>query len=425
MKVTISGVRGIPGKDLDMANVLRLCSGFASIISSTGCVVGRDTRNSGFAISGAVSSTLTGCGLNVTDLGVAPTPVVFREARRHGAGVMVTASHNPISWNGLKFVIDGRSIGQTHLDMITTQRANIRGSYGTHTDDITRDAIQMYVQGAADIIGDVKGRPSVLVDSGGGAADLTATTLLESVGCRVGRHEPAVPRPDPTVGTLSDAATEAQNYDMAVVFDMDGDRVVLVKDGRARPPDATLGLGVAAAMERGVDTFAMSFDTSILVERYVTERGGRVYRSPVGEANVVDAMMRRGAPAGGEGSSAGFIMGGFNWCRDGILTAGLISSMIKDKVTNDILDCFENTCIIRTKVPQRSALPSDLSDALGHESSEIDTSDGVRAILDEFSWVLVRSSNTEDIIRISAEAPSVDRCRDIVGRVSDMVGNNG
>lgn len=424
MKVTISGVRGMPGNDLHMADVLRLCSGFASIVSSTRCVLGRDTRDSGFAISGAVSSTLTGCGLNVTDLGVAPTPVVFREARRYGAGVMVTASHNPLSWNGLKFVIDGRSIGQNHLDMMTSQRANVQEPYGTHTDDIAGDAVRTYVQGAADIIGNVKGRPSVLVDSGGGAADLTATSLLESMGCRVGRHDPAVLRPDPTVGTLNDVAPEAQNYDMAVVFDMDGDRVVLVKDGRVRPPDATLGLGVAAAMERGVDTFAMSFDTSILVERYVTERGGRVYRSPVGEANVVDAMVARGAPAGGEGSSAGFIMGDFNWCRDGILAAGLISSMIKDKATRDILYCFENTCIIRTKVPQRSALPSDLSEALGHESSEIDTSDGIRAILDELSWVLVRPSNTEDVIRISAEAPSVDRCRDIVGRVSGMVGND-
>lgn len=421
MKVTISGVRGIPGKDLSMTDVIRFCSGFAGLIPDTRCVLGRDTRQSGFTLSGAVSSTLTGCGIDVTDIGVSPTPVLFREARRYGAGVMVTASHNPISWNGLKFVIDGRSIGQTHLDMITKHKSGMRGSYGTHTDDTSEDAISAYVQSAADIIGDMKNNTSVLVDSGGGAAALATVSLLKSVGCRVGSHEPAVPRPDPTADALTDVAAESRNYDMAAVFDMDGDRMVLVKDGRVRAPDSTLGLGVAAAMKRGIDRFAMSFDTSILVEQYVTERGGRVYRTPVGEANVVDAMMRHDAPAGGEGSSAGFILGDFNWCRDGMLTAGLISSVIKDRVIADILDLFENTCIIRTKVPQQSEIPSGLPDALSHESTEIDTSDGIRAILGESSWVLVRQSNTEDIIRISAEAPTADECRGMVRLITGMI----
>ena len=425
MKATISGIRGVPGQDLSMADVVRFCSGFATITSDAGCVIGQDSRQSGYMLSDVVSSTLTGCGLDVTRLGVIPTPVLFWHARLSGAGVMVTASHNPVSWNGLKFAIDGRSIGQTHLDMITHQRAGMCGPYGTHIDGTTKDAIQMYVNSAAGIIGSIKNGPSVLVDSGGGAADLTAASLLDNIGCRVYRHDSVVPRPDPTTDPLSDVSAKSQDYDMAVVFDMDGDRVVLIRGGHVMPPDATLGLGVAAAMDRGIDTFAVSFDTSILLERYITERGGRVYRSPVGEANVVDAMIRHGAPAGGEGSSAGFIMGDFNWCRDGILAAGLFASMIKDDTTDDVLDIFENTCMIRTKILQRSALPSDLPDTLGHESSEIDTSDGVRAILDESSWVLVRSSNTEDIIRVSAEAPSEDECRDIVKRVSEMVSGNG
>ena len=107
MKATISGIRGVVGEDLTLMDVLRFCGGFAGIIQSGRCYVGRDTRPSGPVLQSMAAAALMGCGVDVHDLGMVPTPVVFRESRGGAAGLVVTSSHNPVGWNGLKFVLEG------------------------------------------------------------------------------------------------------------------------------------------------------------------------------------------------------------------------------------------------------------------------------------------------------------------------------
>ena len=165
----------------------------------------------------------------------------------------------------------------------------------------------------------------------------------------------------------------SSKYDMGVAFDMDGDRMVLAVDGAVQPPDATLGLGVAAAMRRGHRDFVFSVDTSVLVERYVTERGGTVARCPVGEANVTHMMAECGAPAGGEGSSGGFILGGFNWCRDGMLAAGLAASLVHEGGAREALGGVTGSTIIRRKVYGDASSLARVREYMGHMCSEVDT----------------------------------------------------
>lgn len=417
MKATISGIRGVVGKDLTLRDVLHFCSGFAGIVQSGRCFVGRDTRPSGAMLQGTAMAALMGCGVRVHDLGVVPTPVVFRESRG-AAGLVVTSSHNPIEWNGLKFVLDGRGINQSELDEVVRGRGAMGGPWGS-----SAEATTSYLEDLHRVVGDIPGSPAILVDGGGGAASKMAPAALEMLGCRTGAIRAEEPRPDPTAGGLERLVAESSGYDAGVAFDMDGDRMVLVMNGVVQPPDATLGLGVAAALDRGHRTFVLSADTSVLVERYILERGGRVYRSPVGEANVVGAMADREAGAGGEGSSAGFILPGFNRCRDGMLAAGLVASMIPDGTAGRVLDEVTGSAIIREKVSGGASTLERMEEGMRGISSEVDTADGIRAVLDESSWVLVRASNTEDAIRISAEAGTFEECSRIVRLVEEMAGH--
>lgn len=415
MKATISGIRGVTGTELGIAEVVRFCRGFADTLHTDTCVVGQDSRSSGRMLSEVASCTMAGCGINVIDLGEVPTPVLFREARGR-AGIMITASHNPVDWNGLKFVVDGRIIDAKQLNAVMGGQAALGESYGTMIPDA--DATNRYISDVVDVISGVADT-SVLVDAGGGAARYVAGDLLRAIGCSVDEITPDVPRPDPTAGGLDDTIQKSLSHDMAVIFDMDGDRMVLARDGRILAPDATLALGVMASMDMGERVFVVSADTSVLVERYITERGGKVYRSSVGEGNVVDAILHHRAGAGGEGSSAGFILPSINWCRDGLLSAALATSDMErlDIIQRD----FEGTHIIRQKVRPASRPFADIADELYGLAMEVDMTDGVRATLDESSWVLIRHSNTEDITRISAEAPTAEACRRVVKRIEGML----
>ena len=150
-----------------------------------------------------------------------------------------------------------------------------------------------------------------------------------------------------------------------------------------------------------------------------------VLRSKVGEANVVEHMLECKAQAGGEGSSGGFILPEFNYCRDGMLASGLISSMLGDSGFDEVLGFMEGYTQMREKI----AVPSEIHDSviggleamLPAEYSETDMQDGIKGIIDEKSWVLVRKSNTEDIIRISAESDSDERCGRIINDMRHRV----
>ncbi|MBI3253207.1 MAG: phosphomannomutase, partial [Nitrosopumilales archaeon] len=285
------------------------------------------------------------------------------------------------------------------------------------------------VDDAAKLIGKIDGNPKTTVDIGGGAAKDVAPSLLKKLGCNVKTINENIGKstrgPDPTTDNLKDLIANTGSKDIGFAFDLDADRLVVVYDRKKQSSDVTLGLGVAKALELGYKKFVFSIDTSVSVEKFVTQNGGTVQRSKVGEANVIDLMLKTKAQAGGEGSSAGFILPEFNFCRDGLLTSGLIASMLGTATFNDILKFMSNYYQSRDKI----AISSDLHDktvAKLYENmkgrfSEIITIDGVKAIVDENSWVLVRKSNTEDIIRISSESNSLQKAQEIKSQVLDLV----
>jgi phosphomannomutase len=169
----------------------------------------------------------------------------------------------------------------------------------------------------------------------------------------------------------------------------------------------------------------LSIDTSVSIEKFIKTHGGQVQRSKVGEANVVDLMIKTKSHAGGEGSSAGFILPEFNMCRDGILTSGLIAGMLGTKTFTDVMKFMEQYFQLRTKVEVGSIFHKKtlqiLLDKMKKQYSEIITLDGIKSIIDEDSWALVRQSNTEHIIRISTESNNLRKARSIQKQVTELV----
>lgn len=424
LKVSISGVRGIFADDLNLKDVIHFCRKFSSLINSKKCALARDTRPSSEILSNIASAALRERGVTVYNLGVAPTPVVFREARKYGAGLIITSSHNPLEWNGLKFILEGRGINEKELQKLLVQRSFSKQKIGTEF-----EAGSTYIRDAIKLIGKVRGHPRVALDIGGGAAFQVAPTLLEKLGCNVKMINDVPGKslrgPDPTSDRLTGLVNLSKKNDIGFAFDLDGDRLVVVKDGKKQTPDVTLGLGVAKALDIGYKRFVLSLDTSAAIEKFIKNEGGQVKRSKVGEANVVDLMIKTNSQAGGEGSSAGFILPKFNMCRDGLLTSGLVASMVGTGDFSDTLKFMEGYIQSRTKVKADSKFHKKtieiLAKKMKKEFSQIITIDGVKAIIDEDSWALVRQSNTEHIIRVSAESNDSGKLKKIERQISRLV----
>ena len=405
-------------------DVLKFSNSFSVLIKSKKCVVGTDTRLSRNIIAETVKAGLMQCGVDIYNLGVVPTPVVFRESQKYGAGIVVTASHNPTEWNGLKMLIDGKGINQEQLDLITNEQVTNKSKIG-----LENNINSAYVDEATQIIGKVSDNPKVIVDVGGGSAKNIASSLLQKIGCDVitinNDLEKSSRGPDPTSDPLDELVSKSKNVDIGFAFDLDADRLVVVKNGKKLSSDSTLGLGVAKALELGCKNFVLSQDTSISIEKYIKKKGGTVFRSKVGEVNVIEKIVETQSCAGGEGSSGGFIFPDFNFCRDGILTSGLIVSLMRKDEFSDVLNLMEKYHQIREKIEvgleYQEKVLKNLFDILKEKYRNLQTLDGIKVIVDEDSWFLIRKSNTENIIRISTESNSLEDARNIHLQTKELV----
>ena len=392
------------GKDFFPEDVIKFCNGFSKLIKTGKCAIGMDTRETGEMIGKLVSATLLERGIDVYNLGITPTPVVFRKAKEVGAGIVITSSHNPLEWNGLKFIIDGRGITLDELEIVKNEK-NLENN-GIGKEIISESN---YISDAVSIIGKLDKTQQVTVDIGGGAAKTVAPKLLQEIGCQVETINDELDGcsrgPDPTSNELTELVNKTKNLGFA--FDLDSDRVIVVTNDGKKSSDITLGLGVVKAIKLGIKKFVLSIDSSLAVEKYIIQHGGKVWRSKVGEANVIQMMIENNAEAGGEGSSGGFILKDFNMCRDGLLTSGLIASMIDDESIQKDIEFFESFSQIRDKVSIESSLHDKIIIEIAKKIEKkytINQLDGIKISIDDDTWSLIRKSNTEDIIRISTES---------------------
>ena len=400
-------------------NFSRLFASFLinnSTITEKKCLVARDTRPSSYLILQTVSAAIMEQGINVLDLGIAPTPFVFHDSIKYGNGVIVTASHNPFEWNGLKFIINGRGIFEKELDLI--QQENILSGtqfgemYALNSNYIS-DILEL-LRKTGYLEDNRKKRNTIGLDPGGGAISSYIPKLYNSLNQEFYTINDIAGissrSPDPTTDDLLELRklVLSKKLDLGFAFDMDADRLVVVdKNGNKLSPDLTLLLCIASVLDHGAKKFVASLDTSNSIKRIITEYGGSLYHSKVGEANVVKEILRLNADAGGEGSSAGFIMPKFDMCRDGILASAIISSL-SDEVYNHCMEIASKYSTIRSKIPMESSFQKQVIEKFGdnfqEKSYDIVKMDGTKIMIDDNSWILIRSSNTEHAVRISVES---------------------
>ncbi len=369
MKISISGIRGIYGQDLTLNTIINFSRLFAcfiinnSAITVKKCLVARDTRPSSNIIHRTASAAIMEQGVDVIDLGIAPTPFAFRESTRYGNAMIITASHNPLEWNGLKFVFNGRGIFEDELESIQQQDTFSSTEFGKSFHINSRyifDMLELMINNGY-LDDSRKNTNTIGIDPGGGAICSFIPQLYYSLNQKFFTINDIAGissrSPDPTTDDLLELRklVLSNKLDLGFAFDMDADRLVVVdKKGNKLSTDLTLLLCIASTIQHGAKKFVVSIDTSNAIAHMISKHGGTLSHSKVGEANVVKQLIEMNADAGGEGSSAGFIMPKFNMCRDGILAGAIISSLSED-LYDDCLEIASNYSTIRTKVPIESS----------------------------------------------------------------------
>ncbi len=419
MIASLSGIRGVLNRDLTLADATRFASNFGRATGRKEFLLARDPRSTGPALSRAVSAGMMSLGATVHDYGIISTPALFRESRnRRLPAIMVTASHNEPEFNGLKFLVDGAGAGRELFDQVMAEKqTGIEFGQGT----VRKAPRPAYVE---DLVGRFGAGSCegvrVAVDLGGGAAISHTVPLLRRLGCEVTSLNDSYGvfnrRVDPVADelTLLRKMVKQKKCDIGLGFDCDGDRLVIVdSSGRKRTGDYMLTLALSEMLkETGEKKVVVSLDTTQAVEDVTRKAGGHVFRSKVGEANVVGEMVERGARLGGEGSSGGLIDGSFNFCRDSMLAALAIIRALK-KGGREFYDSVPVYWQERVALAIPKAKAQRGIKKLARKYDEPDLTDGLKVQLPKRSWVLLRPSGTEDVVRVSAEAGTAEAAAEL------------
>ena len=441
--ISVSGIRGHVGTDLTPELVARYAAALGSWARSQSThhsarpterpsvVLGRDARTSGAMFTRAAAAGLMSVGVEVIDLGIVPTPTVQLAVEHHhaAAGLILTASHNPIEWNALKFVgpdgifLDAQAGGAVRaLAEQGPRRAGWSDLGGAREDPgaIERHLDAILALPMLDLAAIRARRFLVALDCVRGAGAGAILPLLERLSCRVhginlemdGRF-PRAPEPVPeNLGELS-ALVKATQADIGLAVDPDVDRLALVDEtGTPIGEDYTLAFAVKAVLDRRrtdgtIPTVVVNLSTSLVVEDAARAGGARLVRAPVGEANVARTIRDERALIGGEGNG-GVMLPQLHIGRDAPLGVALILHLLAQTgvTLSRLVAESPRYTIVKAKAPRGSDLPP-LYQRLRERFSDAaaDERDGLRLAWPD-RWLHVRPSGTEPIVRLIAEAPS-------------------
>ena len=441
--ISVSGIRGHVGTDLTPELVARYAAALGSWARSQSThhsarpterpsvVLGRDARTSGAMFTRAAAAGLMSVGVEVIDLGIVPTPTVQLAVEHHhaAAGLILTASHNPIEWNALKFVgpdgifLDAQAGGAVRaLAEQGPRRAGWSDLGGAREDPgaIERHLDAILALPMLDLSAIRARRFLVALDCVRGAGAGAILPLLERLSCRVhginlemdGRF-PRAPEPVPeNLGELS-ALVKTTRADIGLAVDPDVDRLALVDEtGTPIGEDYTLAFAVKAVLDRRrtdgtIPTVVVNLSTSLVVEDAARAGGARLVRAPVGEANVARTIRDERALIGGEGNG-GVMLPQLHIGRDAPLGVALILHLLAQTgvTLSRLVAESPRYTIVKAKAPRGSDLPP-LYQRLRERFSDAaaDERDGLRLAWAD-RWLHVRPSGTEPIVRLIAEAPS-------------------
>ncbi len=425
LMVSISGIRGIVGDGLTPEVIVEYTSAYADFIKQGKVIVGRDARITGDMVSRIVVGTLLAKGLDVVEIGIVPTPTVQFTVKSLEAqgGIVITASHNPNEWNALKLL---NSTGQfmspeeheTLKRLLSTETLyESWQKVGKHFEYF--EAIDKHIEAIlklqlinVDLIKSKKFK--VLLDCVNGAGVYSVPKLLDKLGveyiklnCETSGIFPRLPEPIPENLTETMQAVKENNVDMGIVVDPDVDRLVLITEkGEPFVEENTITQVVQFILSKTPGNVAVNLSTTRAVDDVAKEFGCKVFRSPVGEANVVQKMKEVNAVIGGEGSG-GVIYPALHYGRDALVGIALTLQHLAEKniTLSELKAKLPEYFITKKKIELQSVEPDEVINNLifKYRSHSINTDDGLRIDFDDH-WVHLRKSNTEPIIRIIVEA---------------------
>ena len=431
--VSISGIRGIVGESLTPDVIIKYGAAFAEYCNRGTIVIGRDGRITGANIEQIVSSTLLQMGCNVVAIGTCPTPTVALavEKMKASGGIAITASHNPIQWNGLKFMAPSGMFLNSEENRKFWQIAergtfhyatwNTQGKYATDSSCIDKHIAAVLSLPYIRIEEIRKRKLKVVVDCVNAAGGAIVPTLLREFGCEIIEMNCDVNgifshTPEPIPENLTDLATHVvrHNADVGIAVDPDVDRLVIIDEkGKPFVEEYTIASVVKFVLDaekklgRNNHTVVVNLSTTRAVEDIAAKYGAAVVRTPVGEINVASKMKERKAVIGGEGSG-GVILPEVHLGRDAIVGIGLFLQLLSDfgGKTSELKSSLPQYTIVKNKIDLGILRPDVILQKLNEKYSKTEktnTDDGLKIDFIS-SWVHLRKSNTEPIIRIIAEA---------------------
>ncbi len=424
LRVSISGIRGIVGTSFTDTLVGEFASAFARLVRCGKVLVAQDTRPSGRHFRRIVIRRLREMGSPVLDIGICPTPTVLmsvRSLRTRGA-VIVTASHNPSGWNGLKFVgSDGQFLDQKQMDKLVRLRLQKKFPKSRRKGTLTRNpsAVSDHLKQILrhlDVATIRRRRFRIAIDPCNGTGAVATERFLKSLGCRVfvinGRPDGRFTHPpEPTPAHLEQLSrlVKRKKADIGFAQDPDADRLGIVTDkGEPLSGEYTLALAIQRILSQRKTPIVVNLSTSRMVGDLAGRFGRKVYYTKIGEHHVVQKIKKINAAIGGEGNG-GVIYPKINPARDSFVGIGLILELLSHihRPVSALVQALPRYVMIQRKLSLSQDGAGILLKRLAKRlpGGRITRLDGVRIDLKE-GWIHARPSNTEPILRLIAEAPT-------------------
>ena len=442
LKTSISGIRGIIGDGLDISTIVDYTSAFASLFPKKAKIlVARDTRITGESILNAVVATLMASGINVIDIGITPTPTALymvEKLKIHG-GIMISASHNPIEWNALKLIgkgghfLDEKAVNEL-MKLYDKKAKRFVKALETGTYQKIDNAIEEHIKRILRFINVEKIKKAnfkVACDYVNGTGLFATPSLLKALGVKevsINKEHTGkfahVAEPSATSMKSLSELVKKNKVNIGFTQDPDADRLALVlDDGTIISEEYTLALCAKYLWLSGKGNAAVNLSTSRMIDDLAKEKGYSVDRTKIGEINVSSHVVKNKLYFGGEGNG-GIIVPAVTPGRDSLLGIALILELMAStgKTIKELVNEIPKYEIVKEKLEVSKIDENNFLKQVKEKypKSKITTIDGIKIDL-ENSWLHVRSSNTEPIVRIIAEAKTKKEAKELISSAIDMI----
>lgn len=430
-----SGLRGIAKDHFTPELIDKYISAFITTQNIKSCVIGRDGRPSGKQISQWVIDSFHKNGINVENCGLATTPTmqVMTEKEHYDGGIVITASHNPSEYNGLKFLqSDGTFLSpeqceelfkavDQNVSIVQPDSLGVVSDYSTANEEHIEKVLAAMCIDTDNIR---KNKFKVVIDCVNGAGSFILPMLCEKLGCEVitincNGNGDFTRTPEPLAENLNELEKKVINVgaDVGFATDPDGDRLSIISNkGNAIGEEYTLVLAVKNYLNYQKSIVATNLSTSMMLESIANE----TIRTKIGEAHVVQKMNELNIPIGGEGNG-GVILKEVHLGRDSLVAISMILSLLSSsgKSISDEISNIPQYLMIKDKILIDDKIDFDSLETI-FDCNEINKIDGIKFIWPN-KWIHIRKSNTEPIIRIFAEAKNQDEVNELINTLKNYL----